>query len=273
MDYMNQKFNDIPNITVIGAGVRGRKQMTLESIKIIQESSYVLYFPFEKHLHEWLTEKLGVVNAESLADLYKNGDIDRENYKRIVERILEVGNLFKNVAVLIPGHPYIGVSWIHHLNKMANSNIIKLNLIEGISSFDTMINDLRIDPLDHGATIIDANRLLLFQLQIETKIDLFIYHICSVGNARTDFENPSGNNRIELLQNYLKKFYSPNHTVVLVGSSETTNKSLLKTCLLQDLDSLQPSINVATSLFVPGISVSKNSIDNEFYKLVKSSER
>ncbi|MED4935970.1 MULTISPECIES: SAM-dependent methyltransferase [Heyndrickxia] len=270
MKYSHQEPKVLPHITIIGAGVRGRKQLTLESIKIIRESSYVLYFPIEDKLHDWLTNSIGVKNAESLSDLYKNGAQDLENYKRIVSKIIEVSSKFKDVAVLVPGHPYIGVSWIKSLNKMAMENLIHLNVIEGISSFDTMISDLKIDPLDHGATIIDANRLLLFQLKIEPKIDLYIYHICSVGNSRTDYEDLSKNNHLEKLQKYLIQFYPLNHNVVLIGCNSNSNKSLIKSCKLNELNNLHSYISVATSLFVPGLGFTKDDIDKEFYNLVQS---
>jgi len=117
-----------------------------------------------------------------------------------------------------------------------------------------MINDLKVDPLDHGSTIIDANRLLLYKLKIEPKIDLFIYHICSVGNSRTDYNELSKNNHLSSLQNYLSEFYSDNHKIVLISSNKKSSHSLIKTYKLKDLIKLGDDITVAKpTLFYQGV--------------------
>lgn len=270
MDPIYIKPKLLPTINIIGMGVRGRKQLTLESIKTIKDSSFILFFSMEKSLQDWLSNTLEISQSESLDALYKHGDIDKENYKRISNKIINVGEKYRNISVLVPGHPYVGVTWIKELDKLAEKNLIHINVLEGISSFDTMINDLKVDPLDHGSTIVDANRLLLYQLKIETKIDLYIYHVCSIGNSRTDYNQVSLRNNLKLLQSYLSKFYALDHKVILVGSTHNAADGLMISCKLSDLYRSESEITVATSLFIPGLKTSKNDIDEKFYEILKN---
>lgn len=260
----------VPIINIIGMGVRGRKQLTLESIKTIKGSSFILFFSMEKSLQEWLSNTLEISQSESLDALYKHGDIDKENYKRISNKITNMGEKYRNISVLVPGHPYIGVTWIRELDELAKKNLIHINVLEGISSFDTMINDLKVDPLDHGSTIVDANRLLLFQLKIETKIDLYIYHVCSIGNSRTDYNQVSLRNNLKLLQSYLSKFYALDQKIILIGSTHIASDGLMLSCMLSDLYTFESEITVATSLFIPGLETSKKDIDEKFYEILKA---
>lgn len=269
---MKQVDDTLPMVNVVGLGVRGRKQITLESLNIIRNSSFVLYFPIEHKLHNWLIEYLDVKNLESLESLYRHGDIDIENYMRITDKIINISKEFGDVTVLLPGHPYVGVTWIKMLNKLASDEVIRLNIFDGISSFDTMITDLKIDPLDHGATIIDANRLLLYKLKIEPKIDLFIYHICSVGNSKTEFNNITQNNHLNSLQVYLENYFTLNHKVVLIGSNSNSNNGLIIECKLKDLNTLANDINVATSLYIPGLDTSLDDIDKTFHNMLRNTK-
>ncbi|MGE7926850.1 SAM-dependent methyltransferase [Lysinibacillus xylanilyticus] len=256
-------------INILGLGVRGKKQLTLESLSIMRNSDMILYFPMEVNFESWLKESVCIKKAESLAPLYIEGAIDIENYKRIVNRIIEVSESQKNIAILVPGHPYLGVTWVKMLKRVAIEKNINVNFHEGISSFDTMMNDLQVDPLDRGAVILDANRLLLYSLNIEPRMDLFIYHVCSVGNSNTDYDHVKENNNLNVLQKYLMKFYTEDHKVVLIGSNSKLSNSLTKEVKLKDLDLLDDYITVATSLYIPGVETEKKDINNEFYNLFK----
>lgn len=260
----------VPNVYVVGAGVRSRKHLTLEAISYLRQASVVLFFPFESISSEWLEDSLGVSKAESLASLYQDGSVDIDNYTRIANKVLEAAQEFGSVAVLIPGHPRVGVSWIQDLECFEREEKIQLRVVDGISSLDTMLTDLGRDPLEHGAVVIDANRMLLYRLQIDPRMDYYIYHICSVGTSKTNYSNPSLGNRLDLLKQWLLRSFPEDHEVMLVESSKIPGKNaVVATCSIGELESLTPLITFATSLFLPGLSPISGPIDNEFLALLK----
>jgi uncharacterized protein YabN with tetrapyrrole methylase and pyrophosphatase domain len=175
-----------------------------------------------------------------------------------------------SVTVLIPGHPKVGVSWIQDLEKYEYDTEIELKVIDGISSFDTMLTDLRRDPLEQGAVVIDANRMLLYRLNLDPRMDYYIYHVCSVGTSRTHVSNPSLDNGLDLLKSWLLRSFPSDHEVTLVQSDIISgDRSAVETCLLKELEKLASSITFATSLFIRGVQPSFESLDKEFLAMVK----
>lgn len=258
-----------PIIHVLGNGVRGKKQLTLEEVNILMNSKCVLFFPIESDTEKWLYEKLNIRNSFDLSKEYLNGDYDKNNYSRIVDLIIRKCKEFGEVSILIPGHPFVGVTWIKDLIYMRNDGQINLDIRDGISSFDTILTDMEIDPLDHGTMVLDANRLLLFQLRLDPRMNLMIYHICSVGNAHTDFENTVKYNQLSMLQTYLEKYYSANHPVVIIGSKTHSNFSFKRTVPVKELVTLSEVAAVDTSLFVQGKPINQSDIDERFHQMVK----
>lgn len=170
--------------------------------------------------------------------------------------------------MLVPGNPRLGVSWIDDLEKSKHDGLIQLRIVDGISSFDTMITDLGRDPLEKGTVIIDANRLLLYQLKLEPRMDYFIYHVCSVGTTKTNYSNPSLDNRIDLLKNCLLKSFPPNHEAILVQSGMVPGKGkILTTCSINELENITSKITFSSSLFIPGLQ--RSTKDNEFSALLR----
>ncbi|UAK15813.1 SAM-dependent methyltransferase [Sporolactobacillus terrae] len=269
--YNMNSIDTLPVVNILGTGVRGAKQLTLEVIDVIRKSSKVLFFPFEKINKNWLENFLNVPDPENLGDLYKEGARDQDNYRRITERIVEKARNFGDTAVLVPGHPQVGVSWIKNLQKLEEKGEIYLNKFDGISSFDTMINDLSRDPLDYGAVILDANRALLYQLHLDPRMDYYVYHICSVGNERTEYSNLSLHNHLNLFKNFLLKTFPPDHKVKLIRSINKNGKQAIVTnCPISDLEKLSDFITVDSSLFIPGTPV--EIINNKFLNVLEKSE-
>src|SRR6266540_2093615 len=137
-------------IRVVGYGVRVVKHLTFEAIEHIQAASKVLYFPTIMSEMQWLLERLQVGQHEDLSPLYFDGGRDVENYERVVTKVVSDARLYGDVAFLLPGHPRIGVTPLSWLEGNHQYSDIEVKVSEGVSSFDTMINDLKRDPLEHG---------------------------------------------------------------------------------------------------------------------------
>src|SRR3990167_6942591 len=93
-----------------------------------------------------------------------------------------------------------GMKGLQHLKQEASDLGIALHVLPGISSFDTMINDLCLDPIEEGSCIVDANRLILYDYDVDTCLNYFIYHVCSIGNSNTDYKSPVSRNAVDFLK-------------------------------------------------------------------------
>ena len=249
-------------INVVGYGVNAVKHLTLEAIMVLERSEVVLTLSTNEEINVLRKYCLKIVNITSL---YKDGDKDANNYSRIYQNTISYLKSHNNITLLIPGHPRLGVTLTQIFEIQAEKCDYSVNVIPGISSFDTMLNDIKIDPLERGTIIIDVNRLLLFEYPINTALDHFFYHICSIGNSRTEFSSPNINNRVSLFKGYLLKFYLPTKEITMIQSQSLHSKDTkLTESKLEDIDVLLQEVNFSCSLFIQG-EIKNIPVNNVFY--------
>ncbi len=237
------------NLRIVGTGIKPDSQITLQGIRHIKDSKKCLSLVSSVAF----SDELKATQIEDIRALYIDGACDEENYLRITNKVLKELRASQDISLLVPGHPRVGVTLTQWLEKVAKEESINLLISEGISSFDTMINDLGRDPLEKGSVIIDANRLLLFDYPIIPELDHYIYHICSIGTALTHFKDPSIGNAIDLLRDKLIQTFPAEHRAVLISSSEVDGKlSFQREFMIKDLSSILSGVTFASSLYIPG---------------------
>lgn len=240
-------------LIVAGLGIKDLSQLTLECVHWLQKADEVLYLGTapEKHTHS--LKKMGSKKIVPIINLYIDGDIDEKNYSRLYDTTVASANSNNITLLLVPGHPRIGVSLVQRLETSQEQNSFQLKILPGISSFDTMLNDLARDPLEKGSLIVDANRILLFNSTWDATFDCFIYHVCSVGTRRVHLSDAKIENDWASLKAHLLKIYSPTTTIELV-SSQTTEDEQSTNCSapLCELERLLENVHFGTTLFIPG---------------------
>jgi uncharacterized protein YabN with tetrapyrrole methylase and pyrophosphatase domain len=254
-------------LTIAGLGIQGVNQITQEAIAAIRWANKVAYVPADVEALAKLFETLDITGAENLLPLYRDDDVDSDNYKRILKKVISLCKQHKKVTLLMPGNPRVGASYVQWLESCKERLGLELRVLPGVSSFAAMANDLKRDPLERGSAIVDANRLLLFGYQMEPAMDYYIYHVCSVGTSRIHMAEPSKENRLELLQSHLLKFYKASHPVTLIESAQTNSvQSFVVQATLGTLKTLLPVLKFGTTLFVPAAAPSK--IDEKYLSLL-----
>ncbi|HEY6798929.1 MAG TPA: SAM-dependent methyltransferase [Kineosporiaceae bacterium] len=234
----------------MGAGIYPQRDLTMGGLRAVKQSSAVLYTHFSG-AETWLRE-LTTGHVENLAGLYQDGAVDRSNYSSMVDRVLSVGQQFGDVVFLVAGHPLLGVTPTQELaNRCAADESFQLEIVPGISSLDTMAVDLRVDMLERGCMVLDANRLLIFRYALDPRLALFIYHASSVGNSRTDFLDPARRNQLNLLAEYLIDQLGPERKFVAICSqSNGTEATRIESGRLSELAATVNSIDYGTSLYI-----------------------
>jgi uncharacterized protein YabN with tetrapyrrole methylase and pyrophosphatase domain len=238
-------------IRVIGSGIRSIHHLTLEAVENLKKTKKILFFPSVIGMTEAFLTLMGLKSYQDLSPLYINGDKDINNYKRIVDTLIADAKEFDDIAFLVPGNPRLGVTTLTWLEKLAAKDDIKINIINGISSFDTMMNDICRDPLSKGTTIYDANVLLKYQHDLNPNVDHYIYHVCSVGTANTHYKDASKDNKLDSLVNHLLRYFKSDHPCMLIESSAIAEKAAnIQHTVISHLAKLLPKINFGTTLFI-----------------------
>jgi len=257
-------------LSIVGRGMRPWEHLTLAGLRSLKNADVVLGIEPDKDAWQALSKEFGLPPIHSLDFLYRDGWGDEDNYAVFHKFVLEVCACYDHVALVIAGHPRLGVTISQWFTRNVLPPHIELEVIEGVSSFDIMFNDLGRDPLEKGTAILDANRLLLFNYVIEPTVDTFIYHVSAVGNVRTDFVDSSQRNRLQLLNEYLLRFYPNNKNVVLCKAANITGME--SEYIETRLDTLVDNallIAPGTTLFIPGLMPTQMS--SQFLSTLRSS--
>lgn len=255
-------------LTVAGIGIRGIKQLTLETLERVTSVKKIVYLPEAAPELEGLLREYTQAPIESLMHLYVSGSPDVENYQRILDRVVADCREYQDVLLLVPGHPRVGVTIVQWLEQQQPEHGINLDIFPGISSFATMNNDLKRDPLERGSVMLDANRLLLFDLHMESGFDYYIYHVCSIGTSRVHLTDATVDNRFDLLKRHLLKFFPADHEVQLVSSSvQAQGPADIRRCNLSELEQLLSQVHFGTTLFIPAARPRR--VQKEFLKLLR----
>lgn len=255
------------NLNIIGCGVNACRQITLEGLQLIQSSQRLLYFQLNPEDLDILQRFGSIPPLQCLDDDYHEMALDRDNYNRLQASILQALEEHNSVALLLQGHPMVGVSLTGMLLQCSRDLGFNVNIQAGISSFDSMMIDTERDPLERGTTILDANRLLLFNLEISPILDLYLYHCSSVANSYTDFRNPEKRNRIDLLQDYLLRYYSEAHPCWIIASRRHIDGQSIKIpTTIGALTEQISHITYDTSLYIPGLK--PNQINQEILQMM-----
>lgn len=175
-----------------GLGIREIDQLTLESVAALRRAGLVLCVPTTGDGALERLRELGAKRVEDLRPLYRDGAVDLDNYKALFRRVVSACRQHEEVCVLLPGHPRVGVTITHWLEQARDRLRLRLRVLEGISSFGALINELTIDPLENGAAMLDANRVLRLDQPLSPLIDTFIYHVCAGGVRRRICRIPRG---------------------------------------------------------------------------------
>lgn len=109
-------------LTVVGQGIRAFEQITLEGLRALQSAKKVLYLSVNdsKEVKSFLLGS-GVHYSENIKTLYEDAALDQENYQRLLNKILEESKEHLDVALLLPGHPRVGVTlvkWLENEKKI-----------------------------------------------------------------------------------------------------------------------------------------------------------
>ncbi|XAV88418.1 MAG: SAM-dependent methyltransferase [Candidatus Symbiodolus clandestinus] len=252
-------------ISVIGSGMLGINQITTEGFSIIQNTNKVFWIGEISGLKDYLSHNNN--DYEDLSHLYEDGGIDIVNYNRIVQYVTNSLTEYEHICLVVPGHPRIGVTIIQILQKLSDDGGFLFNCYPGISSFDAMINDIGIDPLEEGVSLLDANRLIIYDYKMDSCINYFIYHVCSIGNSNTDFSSPQLSNKVSYLKSKLIKHFEGKHKIYLLSAS-TKNGELPDKLEgnISDLERLLSQVTYRHTLYVPSIPPNKDRVNFNFLR-------
>lgn len=246
-------------LSIVGTGILRPQHLTMETIALLQRARRVLHLTATPSGTADMLATLGVKSSRGLDDLYEPGDIDDVNYQRVIAAVEAELPEHQDVALLLYGHPRFGVTLTASLEQRLRERVA-VRVYSGISSFDTMINDLARDPLSRGSVLLDANRMLLFKMALNPALDHYIFHAGSVATRHT-LGAAQSFGHLDLLKAHLLRYYSERHEIQLVVSAVLPADGCLRALPLKDLERGLSLLEDGATLFIP--AQRPTSIDQE----------
>ncbi len=104
-------------ISIVGRGIDPAKHLTLNAIECLQKAEIVFGIEPEKQTWMNLQNRFNIKSIEDISSLYKCGEKDLNNYHSFIHFIFDKIKNHQHIALLIAGHPRLGVTFSQLLEK------------------------------------------------------------------------------------------------------------------------------------------------------------
>jgi hypothetical protein len=235
-------------LTVVGMGMCAGLHMTAETRLAIEQATRMLYLVADP-VSEACILKLNPA-AQPLGQMYQPGKPRIEIYEGIIARILGELESAGDLCVAFYGHPGVLTYPAQESIRRARATGKRARMLPAISTEDTLFADLGIDIGRSGLQSFEATRFMYYRYNFDPSAGLLLWQISVLGEVEWNPPHAGVRPRLEVLTNYLVKFYGPEHEVFLYHSPELpTSRPLIERVALRDLSKAE-FISIST-LYIP----------------------
>ncbi|MFZ0340139.1 MAG: SAM-dependent methyltransferase [Terracidiphilus sp.] len=235
-------------LTVVGTGMRAGLHMTVETRLAIEQTAKVLYMVADP-ISEACILKLNPA-AESLGHLYQIGKPRIEIYEAIIAKILGELESAGDLCVAFYGHAGVLTYPAWESIRRARATGKRARMLPAISTEDSLFADLGLDIARSGLQSFEATRFLYYRYNFDPCAGLLLWQVGGLGETKWNPPHVGARPRLEVLTNYLIKFYGPQHEVYLYHAPQLpTSRALIERVALRDLPSAE-FISIST-LYIP----------------------
>ncbi|HMD88467.1 MAG TPA: nucleoside triphosphate pyrophosphohydrolase [Anaerolineaceae bacterium] len=176
------------------------------------------------------------LEIHSFDEYYQNSEAFETVYRKIVEKILELGRRPEGVTYAVPGHPYVAEATGPEIVKRAKEQDIPVKVIEGISFLELTCSALELDPFPY-LSLVDALELgSLHHPLFPPSLPVLVAQIYSKETA----------SEVKLT---LMTEYPDEHPVRMVHAAGTAEQ-VVENVALYEIDR-SPHLGLLTALYVP----------------------
>jgi uncharacterized protein YabN with tetrapyrrole methylase and pyrophosphatase domain len=255
-----------PDLFIIGLGILVPDHVTVEATAAMSVCDQIFSIVQEPRAI-WLPTGNGMARRFiNLLPFYEEQALRTTNYFRVSEMVVSELRPGSSAAYVTYGNPMVFDRVAHNLVETCKQKGLKVRIIPGISSLDTVLCDLRLD-LAPGMQIYDASSLVTHSIEPNVTIPLLLIQVGAFGSLRTQYRRRQTGNSLMALQNYLLRFYSETHNVTLVRTGRSTESDLAPTSLGQ-LSQVSADVLSGSSLYIPASQQPRLNLE-----LVKRMER
>lgn len=239
------------DIGIVGTGIVGTHQLTREAEEVIRRCTRTFLIESGYGIAEYLQE----LNPDvvQLATLYEPGGNRLPTYRKMAAEVVSAAIAEPPVCLATYGHPWVYCYPTTLITRAAPLLGLHVEVFPGISSFDTLLVDLGIDIAFNGVQMYEATDLLLRRRPIQPDVTCIIWQPTIFGDPTYPTE-PYTSAQFEPLQDYLLRFYPPEHEASLVMTKTfPLTRSVVQHLRLRDLAAELERGPYAGTLYIPAV--------------------
>jgi hypothetical protein len=203
------------SLYLLGSGITSPIHMTAETRQALGICKKV----FVLHADSTVIRHIEALGPEviDIADMY-DGQIERRDvYDAIADRVVREAALTPPVAFLVHGHPLFLVSASEYMLALARQKSVEARVLPGISSFDTLMCDLRID-FGYGLQMFDTTTMLNSGWVPNPAVPMLLFQLATTLEPRVTRGSRTGTALVPIVD-LLLPLYGGEHEVTLIESA------------------------------------------------------
>jgi hypothetical protein len=235
---------------IAGLGLQTVAQLTREVESAIRFSREVLYLDTgvaTRSLLETLCPRVTSLYEQS----YCEGELRVNAYQHMAALVVDAALDHPPVTFAIHGHPLVAAQAPFLVLELAKTLDLRVTVLPGVSAIDTILADLRLDPVVQGIQMYEATDLLLRRRPLQPDVPAVIWQI---GPLETCLHSMaiSRPERFTRLIAHLSQFYPARHEVVAIYCApHPIMPPAMIRFALEDMGQHAQEIHAGFSLYVP----------------------
>lgn len=240
------------DIGIVGTGIVGTHQLTREAEEVIRRSRRTFVIDSGYGIPEYLETLCPEVTE--LGPLYEPGRNRLPTYRKMAAEVVSAAVAEPPVCLATYGHPWVYCYPTTLITRAAPLLGLRVEVFPGVSSFDTLLVDLGTDIAFNGVQMYEATDLLLRRRPIQTDVTCVIWQPTVVGDPTYPAERYTAAQFVPL-QDYLLRFYPPEHEASLVSTKTfPLMRSVVQHLQLQHLAAELAGAPQVGTLFIPALT-------------------
>jgi Tetrapyrrole (Corrin/Porphyrin) Methylases len=238
------------DIWIAGLGLETVAQVTREVEQALRASREVLYLDTGVATREYLRglcPRITSLYEESYAEAGPRVSA----YEHMAARVVDAALDHPPVTFAIHGHPLVAAHPPFLVLELARALDLQVEVLPGISAIDTILADLRLDPVVHGVQMYEATDLLLRRRPLQPDVPAILWQIGPLETALHS-DRVSKPERFARFVGHLRQFYPARHEVVAIYCSPhpILPPAILRFAL-EDMGQHAHEIHAGFTLYVP----------------------
>jgi precorrin-3B methylase len=206
------------DLFLIGVGLMIPGHITVQATRAMLRCDE-LYSIVQEPARLWLPqERLAEIKVTNVLELYVEGRLRVENYDHVAQTIMKGLSVGRSIGYVTYGNPMAYDRVAQNLVMAAKRLGLSPKIVPGISTVDTILCDLGLD-MAPAIQVFDASWLLVSMIKPLVHVPVLLMQVGTFGSLRTHYEMRQDGSSLRELVEYLSKFYSRSHTVLLVRST------------------------------------------------------